>query len=130
MAKTKTPIKPKTTTATDLTTIPTPFPDLTPIIFCFTPQETATLLRSLWPLVVFYAMDIVNQGLVFPPSGLAVGGYQMVNGPVCKKHAADSIVMTELVQFAIIYASAVLEPRLDLEWLAYGVTGIFGLIIT
>lgn len=92
----------------------------------FWPQETATLLRSSCPLVVFYAADILKQMLVFPRSSL--GGCPMVNGPICKKLVLDFAFMGELLRFAIVHATSGVGPRSDLQWLAYGVTGFFGLI--
>lgn len=90
------------------------------------PQETAALLWSVCPLVVFSATDIIRQMLVFPAS--SPGGCPMVNGPVCKKLFLDSVFMGELVRFAIVHATLGVGPRSDLQWMAYGVAEFFQLV--
>lgn len=86
------------------------------------------LLRSSCPLTVFYITNIVGQMISFPIADRKTTIMPMINSPICKKLIEDSVFMGELLRFAIVHATDVVEPRTYHQWLAYGVTGHFGII--
>lgn len=84
------------------------------------------LLRSACPLVAFHAMEILKQMLYLSPPDFTKP--IMANSPVCRKLIEDSAFMEEVLRFAIVNSSPSLDTRSYHEWMAYGMTGFFGVL--